>query len=271
MIDAAARQRDLRVAVGESAILAALTAFALARLGAGYFVGIADAHLPVLFGFAGAAVGATRFRRAVWWGATATMIMYLLVAFTPAVGAPARTFIRNDAISPAAPPQAIAVLSAGVNDDGLMNEEGSDRLLAALALARRWGVRDVILSRVRPASGPEAVTSEHDQRFLVGLADSTLRLHFVDAVGSTRDEAVSMMDVVRRGGWTRVALVTSPFHTKRACGTFERAGLPVICVSSESRDVAAHALSSPEDRIRTFALVAYEALGVIKYRAKGWL
>lgn len=242
-----------------------------ARLGLGYYINLADALVPLPFAVAGAVVFLSRWRNVLWYLAGIGMVAYVLVAFTPVIERPGRWFIRADRLDASQPPPAIAILSGGVNDDGLLNQQGLDRVLTGIEVARRWGVHDIIISRVRPIHAAEGVTSEPDQRALIRLADSTMRIHVVDAVGSTRDEATTMTAVARRNSWNSVFLVTSPFHTRRACGTFEAAGLRVTCVPARSRDVAVQALSSPDDRLRAFSLGLYEALGMIKYRARGWL
>ena len=68
-----------------------------------------------------------------------------------------------------------------------------------------------------------------------------------------------------------MAVVTSPSHSRRACGTFEKAGLRVTCVPAESREVSFETLTTPGDRIEAFQLWVYELAGTINYRVKGWL
>ena len=66
-------------------------------------------------------------------------------------------------------------------------------------------------------------------------------------------------------------LVTSPFHTRRACRTFETVGLKVTCVPSDSRDIAIRRLAFPHDRLKAFGMWLYEAAGTIRYRQLGWI
>ena len=71
-----------------------------------------------------------------------------------------------------------------------------------------------------------------------------------------------------------MALVTSPTHARRACATFERAGLPVTCVPAESRDLVLEgprALAGTEQRATAFAQWLYETVGWWVYRARGWV
>jgi uncharacterized SAM-binding protein YcdF (DUF218 family) len=115
------------------------------------------------------------------------------------------------------------------------------------------------------------VTSDADQQRVVGLLNPPARLLIVDSVFSTRDEAVRMAALARPLGITRIALVTSPLHTRRACATFEKVGFRVTCVPSESREAALESLREATDRVRALQLTLYEWAAFVKYRARGWI
>jgi uncharacterized SAM-binding protein YcdF (DUF218 family) len=90
-------------------------------------------------------------------------------------------------------------------------------------------------------------------------------------VRTTHDEALRTAEIARREGWRTVVVVTTPLHTRRACATFERAGLAVVCVPSEERTFALRHLDAPGDRLAAFGEWLYETLGWIKYRHLGWV
>ena len=98
-----------------------------------------------------------------------------------------------------------------------------------------------------------------------------MRVGVVAPVHSTRDEALRTAALARRAGWRTVAVVTSPLHTRRACATFERVGLAVVCVPSEERSFALRHLRSPGDRLEAFGYWLYETLGWLEYRRRGWV
>ena len=77
--------------------------------------------------------------------------------------------------------------------------------------------------------------------------------------------------LARRNGWSRIVLVTSPFHSRRACATFEKTGIKVSCVPSDSRDIAVRSLTGSENRLLAFGMLIYEIAGTIRYRQAGWL
>jgi uncharacterized SAM-binding protein YcdF (DUF218 family) len=192
-----------------------------------------------------------------------------VVAYTPAVVEPARSLVRSD--PPAAPVEAVVVLSGRVTPDGYVDPVVVDRLLTGLEVVRAERVPTLILSRVRFVRPGHVRDSDADQRRLVALATPSVALHVVDSVYATRDEAVRTWALARRLGVHRIALVTSPIHTRRACATFERVGFSVRCVPAADRDAAIRDLHEAGDRVRAFRQWLYESLGILAYRARGWL
>jgi uncharacterized SAM-binding protein YcdF (DUF218 family) len=183
---------------------------------------------------------------------------------------PTNALIRSQrAVAGAA--DAVVVLSGGVNGDGHLKPNAVDRLLTGLSLIRGGVAPTLIVSRERRGGGGNQVTSDIDQQRLIGLLDRPIRLLVVDSVFSTRDEAVKMRAVAQTLGITRLAVVTSPMHTYRACATFEKVGFVVTCVPSESRDVALRSLSVMADRVRALQLWLYEMAALAKYRAQRWI
>jgi uncharacterized SAM-binding protein YcdF (DUF218 family) len=66
-------------------------------------------------------------------------------------------------------------------------------------------------------------------------------------------------------------VVTSPFHSRRACAVFEKVGFAVACLPADSRDLPVSRIITPKDRLRAFQLWIYEVAGDIRYRQRGWL
>lgn len=216
----------------------------------------------------GALLGLTPLRHLLWVYAGLVMTLLLLVGYTPIFVHSMLSWPRRDIV--ALPPDAVVVLSGRVSSDSLMDPEATDRLLAGLFRAKQWH-RPLVISTVvlRYASGAVATTS--DQRRLLSLAGDSLDVYTVDSVHSTHDEAVAVAKLAAEKGWRSAAVVTAPMHSRRACATFERAGLQVACLPAESRDIELSALLEPGDRFRAFGAWVYERLGWIEYRWRGWI
>jgi len=249
-------------------VLGAATWMLLSRLGFPHIFGLPASGGEVPFGIAGALLGLTRLRR--WIAAISASLVALLaiISLTDVVAGPARSLIRRDPIPPAA--DAVVVLSAGVTGDGFMPQQGSDRLRKALELIQAKRAPTLVVSRERRFISRKPVSSIADQNRMIAMAGVPAFI----ATGwarSTHDEALYVAKVARHRGWERIILVTSPFHSRRACATFERAGVRVSCVPADSRDIAVHSLRDPDDRIAAFAMLIYEIAGTIRYQQQGWL
>lgn len=265
--------RRLRDRMGAAAAAAALACFAwLAVRGTGLPLplGLGTTGGFALLLAAAAALGATRLRRVVWGAGVLLAAAMLVVGLTPAIRGPAHRLVRADPW-PAGGVDAVVVLSAWLTDDGRLTATGMDRLLAGVATARARGVPELVTSRVAREVGGRTVTSDAEQAMLAGLPEPPLRLTTVAPVASTRDEAVLVARLAARRGWTRVAVVTSPSHSRRACAAFERVALDVTCVAAPSRVVAWRSLSSVRDRLHGAADVLYEAAATALYRRRGWM
>ena len=251
----------------EGAVTAIAFWFVFAELGFPRIAGAGRLSLLPIAIVAGAIIGVTRFRRPFITATAALGVFLLLIAFTPIMRGPTNRLIRSDAVPPTA--DAIVVLSAGVTPDGLLPQQGLDRLLKGVELARGHVAPSIVLTREEKRVGGALVTTQADQRRIAGLAST--RVFLTNKVASTRDEAVQMKIIASREGWKRIVLVTSPFHSRRACATFEKAGLTVSCIPSDSRDISIRTLGSPEDRVRAFGMWTYELAGTLRYWFSGWI
>lgn len=101
-----------------------------------------------------------------------------------------------------------------------------------------------------------------------GVPDNAIEVLLAPIVKSTHDEAVLLAKIARERGWQRVLIVTSPFHTRRALWTAERA------VTHENLKVEIGILPADEEkqtiywwtRWRNWRTVASEYLKLIYYQ-----
>ena len=240
-------------------------------LGIWFVIGMSGWYSRLLLMLMGGVLATTRAGSLLWLSLGALATTYCLVLYTPLVKPAAFAFVRADPESAFGALDAVVVLSGGMTDEGRLAGPALDRLLSGIAEAKRRGVRSLALSIVDERAGSIPVSSEADQRALVAMIAPELDLRFVHHVYSTRDEALAFAALARTHGWNRVLLVTSPMHTRRACGTFEHAGLPVECRPSVARDFALSRLDRAENRRLAFAGVLYESSAAVLYRARGWV
>ena len=264
-----ARFHPLLRQVITGAILALLCAVAAYMLGVQQLTRRTEISFFLPAVVIGGALGATRLRPLLWIGAGLLGLLCLLIAYTPLVRAIAKPLIRRDPI--VQPVDAIAGLSAGVTPEGWLRSESLDRLLAALSLQRAQVAPFLMVSRERVRLGGRWVSDSADLAGITALAGATPAVLFVDSIFTTRTEALQMKRIANARGWRRVALVTSPLHTRRACATFEAVGFEVVCVPAALRGSGLDPKSIPEDRFRGFRSWLYETFATDSYRRRGWI
>lgn len=264
-----ARQDRAPFRAATGAAVGAAAAFVLSNLGVPLIFGLDRFGTIVPLLLAGAVLGVTRFRRAAVWLTVTLIVVFCSVAYTDLVRGPAQRLIRRDVLPSAA--DAIVVLSSGVTADGMLEQQGLDRLLRGIELARAGIAPRIVLTRERRRKvGGGWITSAGDQSRLIAMGGGT-QVISTGLVTSTREEALRVAELARRNGWKRIVLVTSPLHSRRACATFEKAGLTVSCVPSDSRDIAVRTLQGPDNRLRAFGMWIYELAGTLRYRWAGWI
>ena len=205
----------------------------------------------------------------LWLAAAIIAFLCLAVAYTPLVSTLAKPMVRRDPIPPRV--DAIAVLSIGFTPDGMMRSETLDRLLTGLALAKRGVASTLLISRERRAFDGRVLSDSSDQETLLSLAKPSAQVIFVDSVFTTRTEALRMKAIARARGWSTIAVVTSPMHTRRACATFESVGFKVVCVPAAVRESGLYEGSNAQDRLGAFRSWLYETFASDSYRRRGWI
>jgi uncharacterized SAM-binding protein YcdF (DUF218 family) len=225
--------------------------------------------LAVVATLLGALVALTRAAVMVWIGTAAALGLFCIVALTPLVTTvlPRKDLIRNEVL-PQRPLDAVVVLSGGITPDSLLMAEAVDRLLTGLALMRDSVAPLLVVTQPRR---PDGVTAAPDQARLRALVARPFPMLTVDSVHTTHDEAVRAWTLVRARGVKRIAVVTSPLHTARACATFERVGFTVTCVAAVSRFYSIDHAGSGGDRLVLFRVWLYERAAWVEYRARGWV
>jgi uncharacterized SAM-binding protein YcdF (DUF218 family) len=267
-----ARMRRIASDLAAGAVLGGLTFLAARALGFWLILGWEGYEALWVFLIVGAVLYATLLRPLVWAAAGTLLLLVAVGALTPAIRRPANFFVRADAPGPV---DAVAVLASELNYDALVSPDALDRLLSGIALARATAGEQgsgvpLVLTIVTRGRDP-VLTSATDQRRIVDLTAGGVDVHWTAPVQSTRDEARAVAAIARAEGWTRIAVVTSPIHTRRACRTFERVGVSVRCVPAEARDFAARAMRTSSDRLRATQLTLYEFAGTVYYKLRGWI
>lgn len=256
-------------AAGYGALLGALGGFLLNSLGVPSLFGDAHAVALVVAGLiVGAAIAVIAGTVSLACANALLVLLWLAIAYTPMMARLAPAWVRQDSAPASA--NAVVVLSSGVGTDSALTVDGLDRLISGLAIAKSSHAGELVTSRVARLAPAGVITSDSDQARLVALAGYSGHWDIVTRVHSTRDEALRAARLLLPAR-PRIVLVTSPMHTRRACATFERVGFIVSCQPAREHEAGRWHPVTSTDRLAAFGEYAYERLGMLKYRAKGWV
>ncbi len=209
-------------------------------------------------------------RRVLWTFAALIVLALVLVSFTPIAPALAHPLVRADSTS-SGKLDAVVILSGGITGDNAMDSQTLDRLLKGLEVQRESAGSALVISRETFTRGGRVISDSADQARVLALTGVTAPVLYIDSASSTRDEALRVKRLPASRAWKRIALVTSPLHTRRACAVFERVGFTVTCIPAESRERTIKNAESTGERLGVFQGWLYEFAGTTRYRMKGWI
>lgn len=198
---------------------------------------------------------------------------------TPAVEWAARLLLVEPRLGPA---DAIVVLGSGVLPGGRPTPWAEERVRHGVHLFRRGLAPRIILSGGRTSPQPLAplnllewwATGNHAQleaESYAVFAQEALRvprqaLVLEDLSHTTWENGLYTARLLRRHGWRRVLLVTSPTHMRRGLGVFR--ALDVEAAPAPVPD--SHLYSpAPGDRFRAWRALCHELIGLPYYLLRG--
>ena len=224
--------------------------------------------LIVVLGLAATLAGRRRLLLAGIAILAGTVLLVSFSPFTPMIGT---RWERQSAI-PKAGVDAVVVLSGGLNPDTTVTSDAVDRLLTGVEIVNRGSSTILVTTTTEEVYPTGLLSSEVDQsRLLNSLAPRVVWLH-APGGRSTRDEATSVSKLLRPIGLHRIAVVTSPMHTRRACRVFEAVGFVVFCTPARMRDESGlPPADTPATRLALFGQLIYEVAAMADYSLRGWL
>jgi uncharacterized SAM-binding protein YcdF (DUF218 family) len=225
----------------------------------------------VIFLGLGLLVSAANLRRYADLALGAALILVCVVADTPVSQELARWWVRGDSV-PAEGVSAAVVLSGTVNPDTTISGESLDHLLSGIELVAHGKAALLVTTTTSEPFSNGFVVSDVDQARIITLSGIGARWRRATGGRSTRDEAIAAAASLLPAGARRIAVVTSPMHTRRACAVFEAVGFVVTCVPSRLRGPGAIPVApTPADRLAVFGQWVYELSAVAKYSVRGWM
>jgi uncharacterized SAM-binding protein YcdF (DUF218 family) len=193
-----------------------------------------------------------------------TVILFLLVVFTPVSNIASETFAVVPERKSA---DAIVVLAAGLKNGGSLADESMRRTIEGIELYKE-GLAPVLVFSGR-GRGDESQPTEAEQRSRlaqsVGLSAEVILKE--ETANTTREEGIRISRLLMHQGLRRIVLVTESLHLRRAKLVFENTGLEVFPFPSD--DYATSAVSA-WDRLWLASRIVEESAALAYYRLAGY-
>ena len=156
--------------------------------------------------------------------------------------------------------------------------EAADRILLACELSRSTGANALVLGGgYYEIQGVRRPDSEPLVEWIKTWHIPVGTVYPLGICANTLEEAERSIRLARERRWTRLVVVTSGYHLKRAEAIFKKLGVSVIPVGAEFLGldaVESKSSWSVVPRMRGFELMHYwvhEQVGFVYYRMRGWI
>ena len=162
---------------------------------------------------------------------------------------------------PAQPSDAIVVFAGGVGESGAAGGGVQERISKAVSLYREGVAPRMIIS-----SGFVFTLREAEVMQAIAIANGVPAGAIVleQRATDTYENVTFTRDILAANGWRRIALVSSPYHMRRALLTWRKAapGVEVIATPPESSSFYAHQRGASLEQIRG---LLQEYVGIVYY------
>jgi uncharacterized SAM-binding protein YcdF (DUF218 family) len=206
----------------------------------------------------------SRARRRTVPAAAAVLALYVLLFHTSAVWIAAAPLRMAAAPEPA---NAIVVFGGGVGESGEAGGSYQERVKTAVDLYHDGYARTIVFSSGFVYAFKEA---EVMQALAVTQGVPASNVILETAAASTNEYVVAVRNILEKHGWTRILLVSSPYHMRRAIMTWNKLAPEVTVVPTPpaTSQFYNHRIGASLRQIRG---IAHEYAAMAYYRVKGWL
>ena len=162
---------------------------------------------------------------------------------------------------------ALVVFGGGLSPDGRLGISTRERVKHAWILFSERMADYIIITggyRVAPDFEETALMA----RELAALGVPEERIIVDRRARNTYENARKAYAICQKRGFSRVILVTSPYHMRRAYGCMRRFPITVLTSPVEESEVYERNLAA---RLRTLNLIVHEYGGLLSYWWRGWI
>ncbi len=191
------------------------------------------------------------------------LVIFLVVGCTDFNAFISRPLIEQQ---PVAPADALVILGGGISaKTGQLGFKTEERVRSGAALFAQGVAPVVVVTGGKVGKNPFAEAPAM-AALLTRLGVVENQIFQDDQAQNTLENAAKVVAMAKAQGWQKLIVLTSDFHTSRACTFFRRAGADVICRAADREVIAQHTVSR---RLQGTKVVFREYAANIYYWLKG--
>jgi uncharacterized SAM-binding protein YcdF (DUF218 family) len=188
----------------------------------------------------------------------------LLIFCTPAVWFLAEPLKISDQPQKA---DAIVVFAGGTGESGKQGQGYEERVGYAVQLYKEGYAKNIVFS-----SGYSYAIKEVDimKALAVSMGVPAIAIILEDRSGYTYEFVRNTNDIVRRNGWKKILLVSSPYHMRRASLVYDKLGGGIDVIYTPIRDSKfyRHGFGASPRQING---ILHEYAGIVYYLIRGYI
>ncbi|MFA6474373.1 MAG: YdcF family protein [Patescibacteria group bacterium] len=189
--------------------------------------------------------------------------LFILVGFTDFNAFISRPLIEQQ---PVAAADALVILGGGISaKTGQLGFKTEERVRSGAALYAQGIAPVVVVTGGKVGDNPFAEAPAMAE-LLTRLGVVENQIFQDDLAQNTLENAANVVAMAKTQGWGKLIVLTSDFHTSRACTFFRRAGADVICRAADREAVEQHTVSR---RLQGTKVVLREYAANVYYWLKG--
>lgn len=192
--------------------------------------------------------------RAVWLLIGTLLIFIILSGFTNLNVVLGRVWLEQESLKPV---DALVILGGGINEEtGVLSFKTEERVRSGAQLFLNDKIAPVVVVTGGKVGSNPFAEAPAMSKLLQQLGVVENNIIQEDKAQNTLENAANVVAIGRKLGWKSIIVLTSDFHTSRACTFFRNAGAPpVICRAADRSTVSQN---SPIRRLQSMKGVLRE-------------
>ncbi|MDP2789794.1 MAG: YdcF family protein [bacterium] len=205
--------------------------------------------------------------RAAWLLIGTLVLFMLLSGFTNLNVFLGRVWLEHQPLKPA---DALIILGGGINEEtGVLSFKTEERVRTGAQLFLEKKIAPVVVVTGGKVGSNPFAEAPAMAKLLQQLGVVENNIIQEDKAQNTLENAANVVAIGRKLGWKSIIVLTSDFHTSRACTFFRNAGAPPVTCRAADRSTVSQ--SSPIRRLQSMKGVLREYAANLFYWLTGKL